>query len=48
MSQLLVQINKLSHTVLRTKARVAKVQQGSHRLKTGKLEQNTTLNNTLW
>ena len=41
MLQLLVQIYKLSHTVLRTKARVVKVKHDSHRL-TDESEQNIT------
>ena len=47
MLQLLVQIYKLSHTVLRTKARVVKVKHDSHRL-TGKSEQNITTNLSRW
>ena len=47
MSQLLVQIYKLSHTVLRIKARVVKAEHDSHRL-TGKSEQNITANVSRW
>ena len=43
MTQLLVQIYKLYHTVLRTKARVVKFEQDSHRL-TGKSEQHIAAN----
>ena len=47
MSQLLVRIYKLSHTVLRKKVRVAKVKHDSHRL-TVKSEQNITANLSRW
>ena len=47
MLQLLVQIYKLSHTVLRTKARVAKLKHDSHRF-IGKSEQNKTTNLSQW
>ena len=47
MLQLLVQIYKLSHTVLRTKTRVVKVKHDSHRL-TGKSEQNITTDLSRW
>ena len=43
MSQLLVQIYKLPHSVLRAKARVMKVKRDSHRV-TDKSEQNITAN----
>ena len=46
MPQLLFQINKPSHTVLRTKARVVNVQHYSHHL-TGKSEQNITASGTM-
>ena len=43
----MVQINKFSHTVLRTKARVVKFKHDSHCL-TGKSEQNITANLSGW
>ena len=47
MSPSIVQIYKLSHTVLRTKARVVKVKHDSHRIK-DKSEQNITANLSRW
>ena len=46
-SQLLVRIYKLSHTVLRKKGRVVKDKHDSHRL-TVKSEQNITANLSSW